>query len=126
MSLFPLPWRMVAPYRMSSCFGASEDVFAEYAVAQGCYMSSLDSRSPLTHPMQVSLFGCSAGSSAFLLGFTSAFPNRFCAFTVLQGFSLQASTRALLESLARVCPLTCCLSCCFTSTHSVSTVVFSL
>ena len=86
VTLFPLPC-MEDGGTLGAHALALLKMLAEYAVAQGCY-SSLDSRSPLTPPMQVSLW--MQRSSAFLPGFTSAFPSRFCLFTVLQGFSLQA------------------------------------
>ena len=55
MSLFPLPWRMVAPSERS-CFGASEDVSRVYSIAQGCYSSPGSRSTPLSPPMQVSLW----------------------------------------------------------------------
>ena len=73
-------------------------MLAEYAVArQGCYeYSSPDSsRSPLTPPiMQVSLWMQRWQQRLSTWLRTLAFLSRSCAFTALQGFSLQASSSA--------------------------------
>ena len=69
-------------------------MLAEYVTVapKGCYSSPESRRSPLTpapHACRSARFGCSAGSSAFLPGFTLACHNRFCASTVLYSAVLQ-------------------------------------